>query len=814
MRLLSAITVFLCFFGLQAQPICDELSAGFNYTASGNSVQFANATTGAGTQTTYQWTFGDGNIANEPNPSHTYTAAGTYEVCLYAVSIYFNGGGSPTTCVDTACATVQVGGGDPCADLVACFEAQQTTANIVSFLNCTQPGTNTQYLWTFGDGGSGSGTSPTHTYDQPGTYTVCVTAYWNGCLDDFCETIIVQGPNDPCDELEAGFSYTTTPNGTQFSNGTIGTGQSTTWYWTFGDGASSNDAQPFHTYAAPGTYEVCLYAISVYNTGSGILLTCADTLCAPVVIEGVNDPCDGLDASFWAGNNGGNPGSIFYSASSGLGPHWLWSFGDGTYSDNGPQGTHSYMAPGTYELCLTVWAWVPSTQDTCSETTCQTVVIEGNGNTCDDLLVEFTSSTTPNGTQFTSVTVGAGVQTTWAWNFGDGSSGSGPNPFHNYSTPGTYQVCVTVTSFYEVNGQLITCVDEYCNEVVIGGGGNICDELNAGFTWNGGISGVQFSNGTTGTGFQTTWAWTFGDGGTSTDAQPFHTYTAAGVYQVCLVVVSMYETSAGIITCASDFCAEVEVSGVGPCNSLNACFAVVEVDNNSFIFENCTTPSTNIQYVWSFGDGTSESGANADHSYAAPGTYTVCLTAYWENCIDSTCVTIEVEPPGGCEPFEIDFGYGVQGNAVVFEATSSVPVVGFLWFFGDGADGSGPVITHIYEPPGPFNVCLAAWYWNNNTQDTCWAEHCELVYPFGVGMDEVFSDGVRIYPMPTHDAFTIEGLTIGTELRIFSPEGRLVWARRAVASRETVDAGGLAPAVYSVELRTASGSLWRRVAID
>ena len=191
-------------------------------------------------------------------------------------------------------------------------------------------------------------------------------------------------------------------------------------------------------------------------------------------------------------------------------------------------------------------------------------------------------------------------------------------------------------------------------------------------------------------------------------------------------------------------------------------------------------------------------------------------TAYWGNCVDSTCTTIVVGGGGGCQPFEVDFGYNVQGSAVVFEATASVPVVGFLWFFGDGSEGYGHVVTHLYEPPGPYNVCVAAWYWNGNTQDTCWAEHCEWVDPFQgtTGISNSGVDAIRIFPNPAHDVLVIDGLATSSEVRLYSPEGRLVLQQRTNDVRHTMDVEQLASAIYTVELRTAEGTLWRRIAIE
>ena len=55
--------------------------------------------------------------------------------------------------------------------------------------------------------------------------------------------------------------------------------------------------------------------------------------------------------------------------------HYFWNRGDGTFSDNGNQGAHTYAEPGVYQLCLTVTALIPGTQDTCSTTSYQWVTI-------------------------------------------------------------------------------------------------------------------------------------------------------------------------------------------------------------------------------------------------------------------------------------------------------------------------------------------------------------------------------------------------------------------------------------------------------
>ena len=356
-----------------------------------------------------------------------------------------------------------------------------------------------------------------------------------------------------CDQLVAGFSWSTIPasGAVQFSNGTTGTGFQTTWQWSFGDGTDSNEAQPDHLYAAPGTYEVCLVAISVFETQSG-LLTCVDDHCAVIEVGGGGDPCDELEAGF-------------------------------TYTSIG------------------------------------------------------------NGVVFSNTTTGLGQGTQWQWSFGDGTSSNQEQPDHTFPGPGTYNVCLTVITIFN-NVANPTCVDEYCATVTIGGGNNLCDELEAGFTYAtaGSGNGVIFSNGTTGTGFQTTWMWYFGDGTTSSNAQPDHLYAEPGTYNVCLVATTIFETSAGLITCVDEYCAPVVIGGEP--EECDPSFAL-EIDSEPSSAGFILTASTNIPnggITWNFANGLVLFGSSIQVSLASVVNIELCITAWYQpvNSTDTCWVTV------------------------------------------------------------------------------------------------------------------------------------------------------------------------------
>jgi PKD repeat protein len=118
-------------------------------------------------------------------------------------------------------------------------------------------------------------------------------------------------------------------------------------------------------------------------------------------------------------------------------------------------------------------------------------------------------------------------------------------------------------------------------------------------------------------GYPTQWAWTFGDGGTSTSQNPSHTYAANGTYTVCLIA-----TNAG--GSSTQVCKQVTVSNVPATPVANFSWA-----NPSGGLVNFTDLSTNTptQWAWTFGDGGTSNLQNPNHVYAANNTYNVCLTA-------------------------------------------------------------------------------------------------------------------------------------------------------------------------------------------
>jgi PKD repeat protein len=250
---LNKLVLLFVLFSFQAKA--QHCSPAFNFTVDGYKVAFIDQSTTNGTIITWAWDFGDGSTSNEQNPSHTYSKAGTYVVCLNITDDH--------GCSSHICKHVVVNH-PPARVCHAAFNYNQPDPNqqTINFTDLsTSDSTIGTWNWDFGDGTNSSEQNPIHTYAKAGTYTVClnITDDDGGCSSHVCKQVVVHHP--PAGICHALFSFQQhDPNQTTIdfidestSDGTIGT-----WLWNFGDGSTSTEQNPSHTYANPGTYTVCL----------------------------------------------------------------------------------------------------------------------------------------------------------------------------------------------------------------------------------------------------------------------------------------------------------------------------------------------------------------------------------------------------------------------------------------------------------------------------------------------------------------------------------------------------------------------------
>ena len=142
---------------------------------------------------------------------------------------------------------------------LAAFEMSATTAAVGQAVSFTDASTldPTSWSWSFGDGAASTQQSPTHTYAAPGMYTVSLTAS-NAFGADTANRSLVVTAAPPAAAFTLSPEAPLSGKAVQFTDSS--TGGPTSWLWSFGDGGTSTQQNPAHTYAAPGVYTVTLAA--------------------------------------------------------------------------------------------------------------------------------------------------------------------------------------------------------------------------------------------------------------------------------------------------------------------------------------------------------------------------------------------------------------------------------------------------------------------------------------------------------------------------------------------------------------------------
>lgn len=173
--------------GITTPANCDASFSFISNVANQNQYFFTANTNNLGLF--YYWNFGDGNTSNSTNPSHTFSTAGTYDVCLTVED-------TVASCIDTICQTITVGTPPVSCDANFAFIQDSTNSSQIYAWNLSN-GTNLSYSWDFGDGGTSNQQYPTYNYQNIGTYTICLTVSdVSGCNDTYCDSIVITTKTD------------------------------------------------------------------------------------------------------------------------------------------------------------------------------------------------------------------------------------------------------------------------------------------------------------------------------------------------------------------------------------------------------------------------------------------------------------------------------------------------------------------------------------------------------------------------------------------------------------------------------------------
>lgn len=668
---------------------CIPVTISFSY----NLLNYPYAVTGV------QWDLGDGTFSTQPSLQHTYTAVGTYFVkltintangCTKILTQPINCGTPPTANFSAA-------------PLIACVKEpvyfyDSSSANV------------TDWQWDFGEGNS-SAQNPTHAYDFPGTYTIKLTVYNNGCPDSMVKPAYVH-INFP--KSLANYSYSCdTAMKVNFTNSSLG---ASGWLWDFGDGTNAATFNASHIYPAVGNYTARLIT---WNDTSG----CHDTLKIQLSIVSIVPNLFANDTTICRGK------TVHFTSSvtGGQATRYDWTVNGSTFYDTTASFDYEFDYSGIYSVALTVRdmhdCYHTVTKNSYIRVSWPSVNFTVNPSVaCAPATVLFTDQTTNIPGNYTVGRV---------WSFGIGSPLSSPGTTtatQTYTAAGNYTLKLKITDNYGCTDSLVLPDYLKVRKPV----------ANFSATNTNSCPGkpVFFLNNSQGSPLH--YQWDFGDGSTATATNPSHVYNQLGTYTVKLVAIDSLAgcrdslVLVNYITIVSKPTAAFTMS-----DTFRICAPmVVNFTNNS------VGAST---YFWNFGDGGNSVLTTPAHIYNS-GIFDVALVATNAyGCSDTAKGRARVlgyageltyTPLSGCAPLTVAFT-ALEQN-----------IPGYVFDFGDGYTfpTNGLTTTHTYIQAGPYVPKLVM---TDNAG-------CSAI---SVGLDTIKVDGViggfTFTPYPACDSGTL-----------------------------------------------------------
>jgi gliding motility-associated-like protein len=562
----------------------------------GNNFIFTNTSSISSGSLNFLWDFGDGNTSTGIDASHSYTAAGTYNVKLVATS---NNG-----CKDSTTQSITVYP-KPIPGFTINNAAQCINGNNFIFTNTSTISNGTlNFLWHFGDGNTAPGTNASHTYLIAGTFNVTLVATSNnGCKDSTTQTISVF-PKPTVSFTINSANQCITGNSYSFTNTSIISTGTMNFIWYFGDGNTASSLHAIHSYATTGSFNVKLVATS--NNG------CIDSVMQPVTVSigpasgfTTNDTTQCFQGNSFLFTNTTVPAGLM---------SYLWHFGDGNTSVS-TNPVYSYSVAGTFNIKL-----VATSDNGCKDSITKQVVvfpqpqvpvISANGPTsvCEGTTIILSTNGSPALQWYNNNILIPGATTS----------------SYMVTQSGTYTVTSTdANGCSSTSSNTAVAINPMPNGTLQNPSQTfICAGSSVTLTAVGAFSYQWYRNGNPIAGATTA------------------TYSAAqaGVYTVEFI------TAANCRLMSSN---SITLSLIGyPQANFN--FGLY-CKNIPVTFSNTTNISASgpVTYNWSFGDGGSSNVANPTHIYSTAGSYSVKLVATSTQCQqvkDSNTQTITIEEP-------------------------------------------------------------------------------------------------------------------------------------------------------------------------
>lgn len=530
------------------------------------------------------------------------------------------------------------------------------------------------WSWDFGNGEFSNLQNPSITYAQPGTYTVTLTVRNGDGTNAITRTNYITVNTSPTANFTISSNIACAPSAITFTDRSVpNSSPITDWYWDFGDGTTSTAQNPIKTYTDPGFYTVSLRITSATGCQASRTMARAVRITSGVTAEfSASQPATcrppfNIDFT----NQTSGPGTLTYQ----------WNFGNSTSSTQ-PDPLGTYTAPGTYNVTLTARSQYGCSKSITKPVTIGTVPVNFTGpdTACLSTPVSFTEAS------------GASPISSF-WDLGNGATSDQATATSTYTTAGIYNIKLVNTYG--------SCKDSITKPLVI-----IADPA-VDFTATG-TTGCRAPHTTV---FQAaapeavSWRWDFGDGSSSTVANPSHTYTTEGNFNVTLTITNRNGCTNTITKPAVVSIRKPQIrftnAPTGGCVPFN--FAARA---------NVVAPDGVASYAWDYGNGQTRTGATPTIvTYTTEGRFTLTLTVTTNGGCTQTLAVPEAVITGSRKTadFSTNTADTCASSLVEFNNLST-GTDEWLWDFGDGNTSTLQHPRHRFADTGNFNVVLISYY--------------------------------------------------------------------------------------------------------
>ncbi len=630
---------------------------------------------------TYTWTFGAGQGGGTGmTPTKTFPVTGTFPVTLSVNDGTVSSPTAQTTVLVRPFNSLPVARpGGPYTGVLNQPVVFDGSASSDPF------GDPLTYSWDFGDGTMGAGVAPSHSYATSGVFTVALRVSDGFHTTAYVATTAAISNRTP--SAEAGGPYAgARGQAIPFTGaGADADGDTLTYFWDFGDGATATGPSVSHAYATLGSFTATLTTTDGIATSAPSTATVLIGNRAPEV--SLDGPYSGVRqqaVSFAASGSDADGDAITYS----------WDFGDGA-TGTGSSVTHSYGTVGTFIVIVTANDGMDSSSPASAAVTISNQAPAANAggpySGVRNAAVTFSGAASSDAD---------GDILTYEWAFGDGGTGTGVSPTHAYASTGTFTVTLMVNDGTTNSAPSTAAVTTSNQAPAANAGGPYSGVRNTSVTFAGAGSSDPDND-------PLAYSWDFGDGAAAgAGPAPTHGYTTTGTFTVTLTVNDG-------TTDSTPATSTVTISNRAPIASPGGPYSGTRLAAIAFNGAASSDPDGDaLTYAWTFGDGGTGTGATPTHLYTAVGTFTVTLTVN-DGTTNSTPVattvqianvapTVSLTTPAAGAVFHAPASVLVSASAI--DSDGSVARVEF--FAGGGkigeALGAPYAITWSGATPGPY----------------------------------------------------------------------------------------------------------------